>query len=377
MTWDVVVLGLGGMGSAAAWHLARRGLRVLGLDQYPPGHRFGSSHGRTRIIRKAYFEDPAYVPLLERAYELWEDLGQAVGEELLWRTGGLMLGTPDAPVVRGALLSARTYGLPHELLSADEVRRRFPAVTASLEMVALLEPHAGVLKSERCVQAHLRAAASAGAEFRYGERVIRWHEEPSHVVVETARGRVLAAACVVTAGPWAPSVLADAGLPLQVTRQVVAWFAPASPTHRDLLAGCPVLIADVGGTVWYGVPDPEEPGLKAALHTPGEPCTADTVRRDVKPDEVDAIRRVLRHLVPAADGPIREVGTCLYTITPDGHFVIGRPPGKQRVVYAAGFSGHGFKFASVIGEILAHLVMEGTTPHPIGFLSPARFSQIP
>jgi sarcosine oxidase len=370
VTWEVVVVGLGGMGSAAAWHLARRGHRVLGVDQYEPGHTRGASHGRTRIIRKAYFEDPAYVPLLERAYELWDELSRTRGEVLLWRTGGLLLGRPEAPALAGALRSARAFGIPHELLSEGEVRRRFPALSPPPGTVGLLEPDAGVLRPERCVQAHLRAAEAAGACLRFGHPVLRWQEVGSRVVVETAGARVEAGALILTAGPWAPRLLAEAELPLRVTRQVVGWFARPSGIRESL---GPWFLADMEDTILYGIPDPEEDTLKAALHVPGEPCTPETVRREVSAEDTDSILRPLRRLVPGL-GALRETGTCLYTMTPDGHFVIGRPPGCGRVVYAAGLSGHGFKFAPVIGEILADLATRGTSPHPIAFLSPERFA---
>lgn len=365
------------MGSASAWQLARRGRRVLGLDAYAPGHTHGASWGHTRIIRKAYFEDPAYVPLLERAYELWEELSRLTGERLVRPTGGLMLGPETAEVVRGALQSARRHGLPHELLTDREVRRRFPAFAPEPGVVGVWEPQGGLLNPERCVPAQLRAAEQAGAELHHEEPVRSWRSGVDGVVVETPRGRYEAGALIMTAGPWSGALLAGLGLPLTPTRQPVCWFGAASPEQGTLLAPerCPWWICAIDGTHLYGVPDVEGRGVKAAIHEPGEPCTPETVRREVGQDEVDAVRRLLRRILPGADGRLIEAGTCLYTMTPDGHFVIGRSPAHPHVVYAAGFSGHGFKFAPVVGEILAALAIDGRTPHPIGFLAAERFSR--
>jgi len=379
-TYDEIVIGLGAMGSAAAWHLAARGRRVLALDAYTPGHRLGSSHGYTRIIRKAYFEDPAYVPLLEQAYVLWDDLAHAAGERLLLPTGGLMVAPADAPVVAGAVRSARAHGLPYELLTAADVRRRFPAFTPDDGLVGLWEPQAGVLFPEACLRACQRAAARAGAALRWEEPVRTWRADGAGAVVETSRGRYEAGTVVVTAGPWAPSVLAALGLPLSVIRQVVCYFEARTAADAAALAPdrCPLFIAVVDGVHIYGLPAAAGPGFKVAIHDAGEwsaPCTPETMRRDVASEEIETVRRVTRRLLPGADGALRAAETCLYTMTPDSHFVIDRAAAHPHLVYAAGFSGHGFKFASVVGEILADLAVAGRTDHPIGFLSAARFRQ--
>ncbi len=374
------MIGLGVMGSAAAWRLAGRGRRVLGLDAHPPGHLLGSSHGHTRIIRKAYFEDPAYVPLLERAYTLWDELERASGDRLRLPTGGLMIGPADAPVVAGAVRSAQMHGLPYELLSRQDVRARFPAFALPDGLVGLWEPQAGILFPERCVQAMQRAAAASGADLRFEEPVRAWWADGTHAVVETARGRYEADTLIATPGPWAPSLLASLDLPVQAIRQAVCYLGAATPQQAAAIAAdrCPLFIAWLDGTNLYGIPQAAGPGFKVAIHETGAhsgPCTPETARRDVAPDEVDAVRRLVRRFAPALDGPVLAAETCLYTMTPDGHFVIDRSPVHPRLVYAVGFSGHGFKFATVIGEILADLAASGRTAHPIGFLSAARFDR--
>jgi sarcosine oxidase len=346
---DAIVLGLGGMGSAAAYHLAGRGLRVLGLEQFTPAHDRGSSHGGTRIIRKAYFEDPAYVPLLLRAYELWRQLDPS----LLRITGGLMLSRAEEPVFAGALASAREHGLAHQVLDAGALRRGYPSLRVADDLMGLYEADAGALLPEACVRAHLDGAAARGADLRFGVRVAGW--EPGAVRLET--GEVLRAPrLVVAAGAWARDLL---GLPLRIERQWVMWVPPMAP---DL----PVFIWAVGSGVArdiYGIPDVDGRGYKVAFHHGGATIDPDPPRRPVAPEEVAALREVLRAHIPALDAEPLATSTCMYANTPDEHFAIGlRAPG---VAVAAGFSGHGFKFCSVVGEILADLACEGGTRHPI------------
>ncbi|HET7265483.1 MAG TPA: N-methyl-L-tryptophan oxidase [bacterium] len=376
MTYDAIVVGLGAMGSAAAYHLARRGRRVLGLDGLPPGHRLGSSHGFTRIIRKAYFESPAYVPLLQRAYELWAELAEESVEPVYQRTGGLWLGATSAAVIDGAVASARMHGIDYELLTPAGVRKRFPLFTPRDDMVGLFEPDAGVLFPDPCMLAHLSGATRAGAHLRYDQPVLRWEAGSEGAAVETPAGRYEAAAVIVTAGPWAPSVLNELALPIEATRRIVAWFAPAFAEAAALLSAdvCPVWICEMDGTNIYGIPEVGDGhGLKAAIHERGPACTPETCRRAVGEDEIARLGAVLRRVLPAAAGRLLEAETCLYTMSPDWDFIVDRPADRA-LVYATGFSGHGFKFAPVIGEILADLAVDGRTSHAIDFLSPARFT---
>lgn len=373
MYHDVIVLGLGGMGSAAAYHLARRGWRVLGLDRHPPAHDQGSSHGRSRIIREAYWEHPSYVPLVQRAYELWDELGRAVGRRLLLTTGGIVIGPPDGALVRGAIESARLHGLPHEVLDAPAVRKRFPVFAPTDDMVGVLERRAGVLVPEECVRAHLDQATRSGADLRHEESVTSWQAGTDGVTVETLRGRYQAERLVIAAGPWAPQVLGDLGLPLVIERQVIAWFHPAAQAEAFEPGRCPVYIWQADGRMFYGFPRLDEHGVKIAEHALGDPTTADTIQRRIAPEEIEELRRdfVARYM-PAANGKVGSTSTCMYTMTPDTHFVIDRHPRHPNVVIAAGFSGHGFKFAPVVGEILADLALDGTTRHDIGFLAASR-----
>ncbi|MGH3443677.1 MAG: N-methyl-L-tryptophan oxidase [Nitriliruptorales bacterium] len=366
---DVIVIGLGGMGSAVACELARRGRSVLGLDRFAPPHTSGSSHGRSRVIRQAYFEHPGYVPLVLRAYERWRTLEHDSGRELLRVTGGLMIGNPDSEVVAGALGSAREHGLAHDVLSPSEVERRWPAFRLASEEVAVHEPEAGVLFPEDCVEAHLTLAAKAGAELRTDEAVTRIAPEPrAGVRVETATTTQHAERVVLTAGAWASELLGGR-LPLEVERQYVVWFA----TARDA-ADLPVFVSDrPGDVVAYGIPDLRGDGMKAAFHHGGFVGDPDELPQEVSPAEIERLHDWLRGRLPGLEAEPDGASACLYTNTPDGHFAIGPHPDLDDVVVAAGFSGHGFKFASVVGEVAADLA-EGRTPgYDIGLFDPGRF----
>lgn len=359
VTYDVLVVGLGAMGSAAACHLARRDLRVLGLDRFTPPHAFGSSRGETRIIREAYFEHPVYVPMVQRAYELWRDLEKESGATLLHETGGVMIGRPDSDLVKGARHSAQLHGLRHEMLTADEVRTRFPALHPENDMVAVWEPRAGLLFADACITAHLAQAERYGAELRYEESVVRWESEGDNFRVLTTQGEYSAHQLIVTAGAWVSAFFPD--LPLRVERQVLFWFDHASASEMFTPERCPVHLWQFDGRrFFYGFPNLAN-GVKVAFHHGGEITTVDTVRREVEPVEVEEIRNALRRFLPAADGTLRATTVCMYTNTPDEHFLIDRHPAHPQVLIASACSGHGFKFAPVIGETLADL-MEGERP---------------
>lgn len=373
-TYDVIIIGLGGMGSAAAYHLARRRSRVIGIEQYTPAHDRGASHGKSRIIREAYFEHPAYVPLIQRAYELWEDLQREAGTPLLLMTRGLMIGPPDGEVVSGALASAKAHSLPHELLTATDILRRFPVFRPDEGMVGVLEPRAGVLYPEACVRAHLSGATDAGAELRFEEPVLKWQATANHVEVTTTRQTLVADQLVVTAGPWASQLLQDIAVPLVVERNVQFWFRPTTDAADFAPGKVPVYIWEPPqGPFFYGFPALGPDGVKVARHHGGETCTPQTLRRVVSAQEVEEMRELLKHYLPGANGEALEAVPCMYTNTPDGHFVVDRHPASERVTIGCGFSGHGFKFASVIGEILADLARERHTAHPIDLFRLGRF----
>jgi len=375
--YDVIVLGLGGIGSAAAYHLARRGRRVLGLDRHPPAHDQGASHGRSRIIREAYWEHPSYVPLVQRAYDLWAELEGAAGRTLLLTTGGIVIGPPDSDLVRGALESARLHHLHHEVLDAASVRRRFPVFAPADDMVGVFERRAGVLVPEECVGVHLDQAAQSGADLHHEEPVVSWTATPDGVEVQTSRARYQAKRLVVTAGPWAPDVLTDLGLPLVIERQVIAWFRPVAQAEAFAPERCPVYIWRADARLFYGFPRLDGSGVKIAEHALGDPTTAETIERQIDAAEIEELRRdfVARYM-PAANGEVMATSTCMYTMTPDTHFIIDHHPRHHNVVIACGFSGHGFKFAPVVGEILADLALDGRTHHDIALFAASRFVRV-
>ncbi|WP_280269520.1 N-methyl-L-tryptophan oxidase [Nocardia wallacei] len=371
--YDVIVIGLGGMGSAAAYHLAARGQRVLGLEKYTAGHARGSSHGGSRIIRQSYFEDPAYVPLLLRSYELWEQLAADSEREVYRLTGGLYLGPPECPTVAGSVRAALEWSLPHELLDAAEVRRRFPNFTPAPSDIAIYEPNGGFARPEETVQAHIGLALRSGATLSFGEAVLDWAETDSGVAVTTARATYRADQLIVCPGAWAPELLAQFGIPITVERQVQYWLEPSGGTAP--FEEQPVYICENdSGMQIYGFPAIDGPsgGVKTAFFRKGIACTPDTIDRVVHPQEIREMRERVTQLLPGLDGPAVHTATCMYANTPDHHFVVARHPDRARVTIACGFSGHGFKFVPVIGEILADLAIGEQTRHPIALFDPQR-----
>jgi len=372
--FDVVVCGLGVMGSAAVHQLARRGERVLGLERHVPGHDRGSSHGHTRIIRLGYFEHPSYVPLLRRAYALWRELEIASGQALLHTTGIAEIGPPDGPLVTGTLDSTRLHGLRHEVLAAGELMQRLPAFNLPADYVAVLQPDGGFLAAEPSIAAMLELAATAGATIRSGETVQAVEPRAGGVRVVTDRGTIEAGAAIVTAGAWTKSLLPELALPLRVTREVMAWFAPHAPLATD---GFPVFILESRHGMHYGIPPQPggDGGIKIAKHHHrDETVDPDTCDRAVTAADEALIRPVIAEHLPTANGRMLAAKTCLYTMTPDSDFLIDRLPGAPAIIVASPCSGHGFKFAPVIGEILADLATTGGTRHDISRFGLARFT---
>ncbi len=368
---DVIVVGLGAMGAAAAWALAKRGIRVLGLEQFHVGHTRGSLHGHSRIIRHAYYEHPDYVPLVRRSWEGWLDLEQAMGEHLLTECPCLSIGPVGSEIVEGVRRSAAEHGLEIEDLPPGEVVRRWPAFRLPHDVDCVVERNAGVLAVDRCVTAMAAEAKRLGALLLEGSPVREWSAGPGGAEVRTPSGTHTAARLILTAGPWATTLLR--GMPLTVMRQVAYWFRAPEPSlfRRDRF---PVFIAETPGGYFYGLPGLDPRGVKVARHygAPELPGPDDVDRAITDEDEAP-VRAFLRGYLPAADGPRGDASTCIYTLTPDRHFLLGPHPEAEGVAVAAGFSGHGFKFAPAVGEILADLVTEGRTAHRIGLFGPGRF----
>ena len=375
--YDAIVVGLGAMGSAALYQLSRRGKRVLGLEAFAPGHQLGSWHGESRVIRMAYYEHPNYVPLLRRAYELWREVEQDSGEDLLTVTGGLMIGTPESELVDGSLRSAQQHGLEYEMLSAHEVQRRYPAFHLQADEVALWEPRAGFLRPERCVASFVRGAQAAGADAHYGEPVGAWQVGATGVEIQTSSGAYLADQVVFACGARMSGVLRDTIPPITAERIPLFWMQPTEP---DLFARprLPIYLWEVGaGDHFYGFPHVEWPGVKVARHHSGEYCDPDRVERAVTSEDERRLRSAIGERIPALNGAVVSSLVCLYENSPDGHFLIDRLPTCPNVIYAGGFSGHGFKFASVVGEILADLVTRDRATPDADFLRAERLGARP
>jgi sarcosine oxidase len=370
--YDAIVLGAGGVGSAAMWQLAKRGLRVLGIDRFHPPHDRGSSHGQTRIIRQAYFEHADYVPMLLECYRLWEELEASAGRELKRETGLLQVGPRGGVVVSGVLNAAGRHGLGVDQLTAADIEQRWPAFRVPPELVGVFERRAGLLHVEQCVEACLDAARNHSAELLTDVEVKEWTADDD-IVVRTTAGEFRTARLIVTAGAWAGQVLAELGIQLSVRRKSLLWYgAKDGSTHAD--AGLPCYLFELPHGVFYGFPAIDDRGVKVAEHSGGnivdDPARVDRALHETDHARVDAFVRV--HL-PAVEARSSAHAVCLYTMSPDEHFIVDRHPLDPRIVFAAGLSGHGFKFTPVLGRVLTELAIDGRTDMPVDFLSLSRF----
>ena len=374
--FDIAIIGLGVMGSACARELSRRGARVIAFDQLTPPHTMGSSHGHTRIIREAYYEHPLYVPLVRRAYELWHDLERESGATLFHQTGGLMVGPEKGPLFQGALDSARTHGVDHEILDARQLSDRFPAYLARSDWVAILERRAGMLFPERCIESLLASAQQNGATLRFKTKAGGWRREAGgRIQVSLENETITAKQLIVSAGSWLPGLSDSVGiqLPLEIERQLSHWFQPEeSDPPRFQPANCPIALWEMpDGDVFATFPN-EGHGVKCGMHHAGATTSPESVSRTVTQGENAVARELLETVMPGAGGKLREARVCLYTNTPDRHFIIDWLQPNE-VLLLSPCSGHGFKFATAIGELAAELVLDGRTWLDLKPFSLARF----
>jgi sarcosine oxidase len=371
-TYDVIVLGVGGVGSAALYHCAGRAARVLGIEQFSLAHDRGSSHGHTRLIRQAYFEHPDYVPLVQRAFTLWADLEAAAGETIYHESGLLEIGPPDGEVIRGVRHSARLHGLEIDNLSATDARSRFAGFVVPEACDAIFERRAGYLLVERAIEAHARLAVRAGARLITDQVVRGWRIDGHDVVVETDTTRYRAGRLIVAAGAWSSPLLMELGILLEIRRKPLYWWNTRDDTYA-VERGCPGFLYDLPRGCFYGFPQIETRGIKVAEHTGGDvvddPLAVD---RGLNTSDRDRVASFVRENLPAAVPESTDFTVCMYTMTPDANFVVDRHPRYPQVAFAAGLSGHGFKFTCVLGEALADLALAENTNLPIGFLSATR-----
>jgi sarcosine oxidase len=372
--YDAIVLGLGGMGSASAYRLARRGWRVLGLERFDVLHPFGSSHGLNRIIRLAYSEHPSYVPLLQRAYELWHELENLDGRQLLYTTGSLEGGLPDGHVFAGARHAAELHNLRHEVLTGEDVNRRWPGYRLPAEQHLLYQPDGGFLASEECILAHVRQAMAAGAELHWRERVLEWGPSDDGVWVRTDRGRYEAGRLVVCAGSWIGKLLPELATLALPERQVLAWLQPSRP-ELFKLGAFPVFNVQVEEGHYYGFPEWRIPGFKfGRYHHLEEQVDPDAMDREPNEKDERVLREFARRYFPDGEGPTAALKACLFTNTPDEHFILDLHPEYPQVAVASACSGHGYKFSSVVGEIMADLAQHGETKHDLQLFKLSRFA---
>ena len=372
MSHDLIILGTGGVGSSALFHAAERDLSVLGLDRFPPAHDRGSSHGETRMIRQSYFENPAYVPLLRASYRLWDELVERTGEALFQRTGVAYFGRPEGGLLSGVQASSETHGIPIESVSADDFETRWPGFAKDDSHEVLFEPDAGYLRVEDCIAAYLREAVRLGAEHRHGETILGWEESGDGVEVRTDRGSYQADRLIVTAGCWSSQLLTELRVPLKLVRKHLHWFEVDEALYGEA-SGFPCFAHEFGGDCFYGFPSAGA-GLKLAEHTGGDeiedPLEAS---RELDPTDTERIEHYLACCFPQASRKRIRHEVCFYTNSPDEHYLVDRLPGSERVAFAAGLSGHGFKNASALGHALADLVTGEKPIADVGFLGMGRF----
>ncbi len=378
-TFDAVVIGLGAHGSSAALALARRGLRVAGVERFGRAHGLGSSGGRTRIIRMAYFEGPAYVPLVVESWTRWQALEAEAGVPILTRTGGIYGGLAGSAVLDGSIRSAREHGLPHEVIDGDEVRRRWPVFAPPDGTQALIEEQAGVLRSDLGIEAQLAVAERFGATFRFDDPVVEWRPAAGggYEVGSASGSRIGAEHLVIAAGAWTSALAPDLRVPLRIERVPLLWVEPVLPAAEVAVGRLPVWImeTDFDGA-FYGFPYDPEAGLKVARHHSEELVAAgdlERLDRTLTAADEARVRRFLREQMPGADGPVRDAAVCMYTDTPDEDFVLDVHPEHPGAAIASACSGHGFKFSPVIGEILADLALHGRTAYPVDTFRLGRF----
>ena len=368
------MIGLGAMGSAALYQLSKRGGRTLGIEQFDAPNEMGSSHGLTRIISLAYHEHPSYVPLLVRAFQLWHELEQQVHESLFCQTGSIDAGPPGSSIFEGSLKSCRLHDLPHEVLTSAELTRRFPGYKLPSDTMAVLQPSGGYLRPEACISAHLAASKAHGAEVHTRERVIAWEPRDRGVHVVTDRGHYDSDRLIISVGAWMPKIV---NLLQGITvpeRQVIAWFQPRRPEYFTP-QNFPVFNLAVNDGNYYGFPVAELPGFKVGrYHHRHEIVDPDRMTRECQPEDDSLLRDFVQRYFPDAGGPVLRMQSCIFTNTPDERFILDLHPEWPQVVVASPCSGHGFKFASVIGEILADLAERGETTHDISLHRLSRFA---
>jgi sarcosine oxidase len=368
----VAVVGCGAMGAATGWRLAMRGAKVVAFDRHSPPHAFGSSHGESRITRTAYFEGAWYVPLLQETFPLWRELERAAGAQLLTMTGALMIGPPSSEVVTGALAAATTHGLDARLLNATELRHDYPAHVAEPGDVAVLDVQAGFVRPEAAVSAMIGRLLALGGEIRGGVVVNEVNSRPDGVEVVTDAGRETFDAAVIAAGPWMRDLCA---LPLAVERQVLAWFQIEKDVDWLTPERFPVFFQQTELGDMYGFPTLDGASVKIARHHDGELTDPEAVRRDVDDTDLRPMRAFARSYLRGVTGNVTRTAVCMYTNTPDGHFVIDLHPDDSRIVVISACSGHGFKFAPVIGDVATDLVTKRRTPRDISRFSVKRFAK--
>lgn len=373
-TFDVIVLGLGANGSSALYHLSKSGYKVCGIDRFAPPHSHGSSHGESRIIRQAYHEHPMYVPLVKEAYKLWYELEKECKNKLFLQTGGIMLGDENTSVVKGAKLSAETHNIAYEYLEGEEIQQRFPAFKTTKETVGVLETKAGILFPEECIKANLQLAKQNGAELMLNEKVVSIKTEQNIITINTDKNKLQTRKLIVSAGAWLNQLLPELNLPLTIERQVLYWYKNKDISLQEFVESnaLPIYIWEYRqNQMFYGFPDLGN-GIKVAPHHSGKTIEPDLLSQVVSDDEIKNMNNIVDEFVNIQP-QFSHSAVCMYTNTPDEHFIIDVHPKHSNIIIGSPCSGHGFKFSSLTGKILCDMALEKEVPFDLKPFAISRF----
>lgn len=370
--YDVIIVGAGSMGMAAGYFLAKQGVSTLLIDSFNPPHSNGSHHGDTRIIRHAYGEGRQYVSLALRAQSLWSELQQESGQHLFHQTGVLSVGTLSSSFINEIVASGLEYSLPLDVLTSSQIKNNWPGISVPDDFIGCFESTSGVLFSEDCIRAYRLLALNNGASLLCDNPVTDIQISESSVIVQTKQGRFTAEKLIISSGAWTGKILKS--LPLQILRKTVAWFEVDEALFDS--NRFPAFIFSLASENYYGFPSIGGSGLKIGRHDSGQITDPDNINREfgAYPEDEDEVRQFLQRYMPEASGRVKQGSVCLYTKTPDENFIIDWHPEYSNVAIAAGFSGHGFKFSSVVGEILSEMVIKGRTQYDISQFSLSRFA---
>ena len=367
--YDVIIIGLGAMGSAASYYLSKNGVKVLGLDTYEPPHKLGSSHGHTRVIREAYHEGTSYVPIVKKAYELWNELDHEIEDKLILEYGGMYLGD-DGKYLSDAKKSAKKYDIPIKEFSSKEIKEKYNILNPPNNFKGLLENRSGAVFPEKAISNFLSKSINNGSSHNYNEKVIVWEKQSKFYKVETDKNNYFAEKLIFSSGAWIKNLVPSLKLPVKIERQVLFWFDPIKDKDKFHYSNMPNTGWDLdNGMEFYTQPNIENKGFKVAMHHNGKFISENDLNRESNADDLSIVKNFLEEYIPLANGKLIDSRVCVYTNTPDLDFIIDFYPNDENIIICSPCSGHGFKFTPAIGEICSELVINNAANYDLSEFS--------